>query len=334
MFDKFQEVKLKIALFEIIRGFTVIDVGRHKSIYVKHFTFIDTASIDLKYAEAYKFAIGKGLPLIDEQIKTAIGNNTWTEKQEKRYSEIPAEINTLKLTKSKLFLKRELDSINSEIETLEKELLRLEYERSEVVGYTAEIFATKKANEHAIYYSFRGKNLDTFYFSEEEYETFSNEEISNLIVGHAGYVAKFTPKEMKRIAISTAFMNMIYLAGEDIMSFFGKPVLELTNRQMEVYNLGRYFKNLMAEYKGTITDDLLADPDKFIEAAENTKTAQNFADKLDNKESSGTAIVGATKEDIEKLGLTKEAGTISLADEASKKGGSLSMEELMKLHGY
>ena len=39
-----------------------------------------------------------------------------------------------------------------------------------------------------------------------------------------------------------------------------------------------------------------------------------------------------TKEDLKKAGFN-ESNTISLADEAKKKGGTLTMEDLMKLHG-
>ena len=49
--------------------------------------------------------------------------------------------------------------------------------------------------------------------------------------------------------------------------------------------------------------------------------------------SDGATLVGATDEDYEYLGMTKPDAGISLHKEAKKKGGSLSMEDMMKLSG-
>ena len=48
--------------------------------------------------------------------------------------------------------------------------------------------------------------------------------------------------------------------------------------------------------------------------------------------SSASTIVGATKEDLEELGLEGQSGS-TLHEEAKKKGGSLSMKDLMDLGG-
>jgi hypothetical protein len=44
-----------------------------------------------------------------------------------------------------------------------------------------------------------------------------------------------------------------------------------------------------------------------------------------------TSIVGANKEDLAKIG--KDENRVSLHKEAQKKGGTLNMEDLMKMHG-
>ena len=48
----------------------------------------------------------------------------------------------------------------------------------------------------------------------------------------------------------------------------------------------------------------------------------------------GAGLFGATKQDLESLGIeTKGAGTVSLEEAAKKKGGTLDMQDLMKLSG-
>ena len=44
--------------------------------------------------------------------------------------------------------------------------------------------------------------------------------------------------------------------------------------------------------------------------------------------------MGASEEDLEYIGVkSKEEKTLSLSEEAKKKGGSLSMDDMMKLFG-
>ena len=48
----------------------------------------------------------------------------------------------------------------------------------------------------------------------------------------------------------------------------------------------------------------------------------------------GSSIVGASREEMNKLGAIDDGEKfIDLAAEAAKKGGSLSMEDMIKLHG-
>ncbi|NBV98834.1 MAG: hypothetical protein EBR67_04905, partial [Proteobacteria bacterium] len=56
--------------------------------------------------------------------------------------------------------------------------------------------------------------------------------------------------------------------------------------------------------------------------------------KVTNKDNVATSIVGATKEDLKRLGLKEDkTDGIDLAKEAAKKGGKLDMQDLIKLHG-
>jgi len=50
-------------------------------------------------------------------------------------------------------------------------------------------------------------------------------------------------------------------------------------------------------------------------------------------DSSASTIVGATKEDLEELGLSTNNGK-SLQEAVKKKGGSLSMKDLIDLGGH
>ena len=76
------------------------------------------------------------------------------------------------------------------------------------------------------------------------------------------------------------------------------------------------------------------DPDKIIDYVNANENAKKVIENKNNKENQASSIVGATSEDLEYVGLkAKNQKTLSLADEAKKKGGSLSMEDMMKIFG-
>ena len=82
----------------------------------------------------------------------------------------------------------------------------------------------------------------------------------------------------------------------------------------------------------------MKDPEGLIEWFEGTKNADELLNKntkATQKDNVATSIVGATQEDLKRLGLKSEEknGDIDLAKEAAKKGGKLDMQDLIKLHG-
>jgi len=90
----------------------------------------------------------------------------------------------------------------------------------------------------------------------------------------------------------------------------------------------------LSDTKNQPPEEVAEDPEKLIEWAEANKNAEaHLGDGGAGKEGSATSLVGATKEDLKHLGINTQTEGISLAKAATKKGGSLNMEDLMKLHG-
>ena len=132
------------------------------------------------------------------------------------------------------------------------------------------------------------------------------------------------------------FCNYYYLCDDNPHIFYGKPVVDLTFYQAEMFAFGRYFKNLAQDAKVQPPDEIRNDPDKLIEFYEAKKNADAVMDKANERagdKGGATSLVGATKEDLEALGYQQGQGTtVSLTDVANKKGGSLSMEDFIQLH--
>ncbi len=97
--------------------------------------------------------------------------------------------------------------------------------------------------------------------------------------------------------------------------------------------MGRYFKNILSDLKHDPDPEIMDDPDKLIEMFNVSKNSEKIKEKM--SDSDATTVVGATQEDLERMGITSphEDGAVSLSKAAAEKGGSLEMEDLMKLHG-
>ena len=157
----------------------------------------------------------------------------------------------------------------------------------------------------------------------------------SLVATYNKNTKKFGSSNLKKISLSGFFTNLFYLCENNAYTFFGKPLVELTFYQVELFGYGRYYKSLMENSEAQVPDDVKEDPEKLVEWFESTKNAREVLDKSkgSEKEGSATSLVGATKQDLKRLGLDNPNETINLAKKAAEKGGTLSMEDMMKIHG-
>ena len=110
----------------------------------------------------------------------------------------------------------------------------------------------------------------------------------------------------------------------------GKPVVELNNFQLNLLLYTRIFKSIF-ENNEDIPEKIKKDPKALLDFANSSEAREEIKSKM-NESSSASTIVGATSEDLEELGVTK-SNKNSLHEAAKKKGGSLSMKDLMDLSG-
>ena len=128
-------------------------------------------------------------------------------------------------------------------------------------------------------------------------------------------------------------MNIYNISDDNPKNLYGKNIIDLTYYQIEVFNNARYFRNLLIDSKHKPSPEVYDDPDALIEWMDSSKNAEEILSKSKinkDKEFVATSIVGAQKEDLAKI--SKEKDVINLHDIADKKGGTLSMEDLIKLH--
>ena len=86
---------------------------------------------------------------------------------------------------------------------------------------------------------------DKALFNEEEFGELEQEEIHEILSIYSSNTEKFQAHSLKRIPLADFFTNIFYICEDNIFNFYGKPVINLTFYQIEVYSFGCYFKSII-----------------------------------------------------------------------------------------
>lgn len=328
--------QLRLIFVDILNGYTTSFFKKNK-LYFKHNGSVDAGDLDYKKEEFIDKAKRNGLPTEEEKQQYLIKENLWSLAKDEEIKKIKSYISSLKTTKSKLFKNDDIIYINSQIKEENIKLIKLIHEKKDLVGFTVEDYASKRINE---YYMFNSLFKDVFFkdrfFSEAEFDDLNDDEIFEITNIYRNINKKFSESNLKRIALSSYYLNLFNISEDNPFYLYGKPIIKLTFYQIEVFGYARYFKNILSEAKHKPPDEYYDEPEKLVEWVESSKNTEEVLNKNQSKNNTkdgtiATSIVGAKKEDLAKIGGNENG--IDLHNEAAKKGGILSMEDLMKLHG-
>jgi len=232
-----------------------------------------------------------------------------------------------------LFLQAQIDAIKKDIVDNEIKLSNILAEKESVIGFTAEEYANRRINEYYMHISIldeEGKQL----FGENEFDELEQDQVNDIMQVYEKNNRKFKAEILKKISLADFFTNIFYLCEDNVFNFYGKPVIDLTFYQIEIYSYGRYFKSIIQNSEEKIPDHIVEDPDKLIEWAQSSKNVKEVLEKSSgDAESGASSIMGATKQDLAKAGIDENQDVIDLSQKAQEKGGRLTMEDMMKLHG-
>lgn len=317
----------KILFSQIIQGFSHYISDTFGNIFIKHFTPLDSADVDFVYSSFYKKAIKDGLITLEESEKNITESGQWTKQNE--LDEQKKFLNSAVDSRSKLYLKSKRDIYNKTIEDTEKKIKELELEKFKLIGQTADYFAIKKSNENYIELSFyKDKELNNRLFTYEEFDELNNNEINDITSVFNKYNQDFSQNKIKMLGMSPFFLNMFNLCPENAMDFYGKPLIHLTFHQIDLWGTGKYMKSVISNWGSKIPPSVMNDADKLNEWIEIQSNYREFENKQGDGEGGATSVVGATKSDLEYLGLNQNVVDFKAMAKAKGKT-TLTKEDLI-----
>lgn len=316
---------------DILNGYTIL-FSNNESLYFKHLTDLEYSDCNDFFIKQYKKAKASGLLDEKEKIKILKDSDHWDDKKEKRIKELEAEIELLLSTKKKLIIKSQINSIEEKISKFLLELNDLKKERLSLLDLTAEEFAKKKSNEYILYISiYKDPALSKKYFENiDQFENLDSEDILKFFILYNELLSQLNSINIKKIAVLPFFLNSFFLCKNNPYYFYGKPIINLTKHQLELFVLGKQYENVLIQSKNTPPTNYQSLED-LVNWYENQISINSNIDK-NQSDKSGNTYVGATKEEIKNI-IGNDKDTIDLLQEAEKLGKDLSFEDLLKIHG-
>lgn len=318
-----EEKILRRVLSEIIREYSIFEY-KEKTVYIKHFRQFDQSELESHYDSVFNRAKKQGLPTEEETIEMLKTEGLWTEEDESEYLSQEKYLNNLKETKKNLIIPSQIEQIEKDIEESNKNFQKLLSKKNSLLSETCESYAKKKNNDYSLYLSFyKNEKCTEKFYTKEDFESVSKGELNDLLEKYVLETKHLSIDNIKYLAISGVFSMYYGLLGkENLYTFFQKPVYEYTYYQLNLLNYARIL-NTIVENAENMPDSVKEHPDRILDFAEAKRKNKDIISKTKDKQ--GASIVGATKKDMDEMGVSDPL-SVSPFDLAKKKG-SLTIED-------
>jgi hypothetical protein len=327
-----QKVEYGRVFSDISNGYSRVTIDNN-DYFFKHPNQVENFSIYDRYSIIYEFAKSRGVQTEEEKIQTAIEGGWWSRDKESSVSSLKNLIATLKQTKEKLAYPSQKDEIDKQILRNERILISYLKDRQDVIGYTAEQYAGERFQDETII-KLTYKNIELterLFSSENDYYYLSDDIVDKIRRGFQGHSNLLTLSNVKCTAACGFFQNLLFVTECNPVYLWGRAAVDCTKYQLDMLIYGKIIKNLIkyrAESDSPLSDEVLSDPKKLVEVSEardgEVQHNQPQSSSNSSSESKVTSFVGATSEDLKKMGVKIEKiGGKSLLDIVKEKGGKL-----------
>ena len=325
---------------DIIVGFSVLNL-EDEVFYSKHLTVFDLIALEEINEDVEKEGASKGFISEEEKLKNLDKTNDWKKEEEEIHQREKKEIENLSKSLEKIFIQSQRKGLEKELAEKTKKYEKREQERASLVGQTLDHFKEKRENEESIRISlYKDKQLTTPAFSRKEYSEIDDDFFLEIINKYNKEIQRFSEGNIKKIAVSGFFLNSFFLSDNNCFSFFGKRVIDLTFFQQNLFSKGILYKSILSQDKNP-PESFYEDIDKLVGWFDSMIGAGESSSKkkgANKKEGTSlSAIVGASKEEMEVLANKEGSKIINIREEMEKykkelKKDSLNTIDIVNLH--
>jgi hypothetical protein len=319
--------ELRKIFFDIVEGFSDMETALGECT-IKHFNNHDQHALEQHHEDIYNKAKKNGLPTEKESLELLREEDLWSEEEEGKLTELKNYRDNLSSTKKNLIIPSQIESINEDIKKADKDYSDLFVKRQSLLTETCESYAKNKNNDYSIYLCLYKKGDRTEKFLEwDAFCELPKTKLGELFNDYITCSKHLSLSNIKYLAISPMFSSYYNLLGsKNLHDFFKKPVYELTFYQLNLLNYTKVLNSILENVEG-IPESIKSNPDDLIDYAESKQKNKNVVEK--SKDKQGFSVVGATKKDMDEMGVSDELAVSPF--ELAKEKGSLTIEDFQNM---
>jgi hypothetical protein len=244
--------ELKLFYYEILNGSSFIS---DNSFFIKHFSERESYLIQKKKIELFYYYAKEGVPHESEVLENSLKNGEWTKEKENKILELKFAISDNERNIQNIIIEQR-PLIQAAIDENKKELSELIIERKQVLGKSVEDLVDDDINDYISFISFfkDEKCKISAFESFEEFEKIDFYQILKLNKILSSHYEKISELVIKKIAAMPFFLNKFSYAKEDISSFLGVPLNDLTHNQNHLFSIGIRNLNVLSNTNGNPPD--------------------------------------------------------------------------------
>lgn len=268
---------LKGIFSDICRGYSE-GTFRGKKIYFKHLTVLDRAALDRVYEDSLARNLDLGLNSREDLLKEAYELGTWSAEKEAALKTAIQTYERFSFSRSKSKNIEAAKGIVEGLKNYEEQIQKIQNEKDLLLVQSAEEFAMEESLERQINISsFADPALTIPFFDQSSFEYLRSESsydfhtLRNLFVDSLNSISS---KTLRLISIQFFFQDIFSIYKEAPNQFFDKPAFMLTELQILLLRLGKYFHGVIELCDGNILKER-NDPD----VLESYAIIKNNADK-------------------------------------------------------
>lgn len=298
-------IEIKNCFSDIILGYSISpeysELFKTGEIYIKHFNCLDISKINNQKEVFVLLAKKQNLPTNESQQQYLLKETLWSEEKDNEIKKIKDFIDRLLLTKKNLVRENEVKQINSQIKESQGKLDKLETEKQNLIGFTVEVFSSKKTNEFYVKNSlYTDPEFKHPFFTEESFEDVDDNLLSSIVKIYNEKMKIFHSKNLKKTALIDDFFKMFAICNDNPFYLYGKAIVNLTHYQIETFHFAKHYKNILSQSKVSPPMDVLEDPDKLDDWFNLNQNTEKILEKANTKNASAVGIVGGSQGDIDR----------------------------------
>ncbi len=241
--------ELKILYKNIIDG---CSFDESSGLYVKHLNDLDNSEIAHKKLAVFEKHRKNGLLSEEEKLNQLRDSEQWDKSKDEEIVDLQYLISDNEKN-IKNIIPQQHGPILKMIEDAKEKLNKIQFEKSQLLGRTANEFAERDGFNYFIYLSlYKDKECKIRYF--DNFDIFDNIE-DDEVIKYIGIVesklSQLSEANVRKISVMGFFLNCFSFAKEHVHTFLSIPVCRMSPYQTLLLSLGGRNLNILSQSDGS-----------------------------------------------------------------------------------